>query len=72
MQVGDASATEAGWVRDGGYAEYVIVPSRRYIFGLEAPLADAGLTPYRTVRQVSRWLTKGRVTAVVLGVGALG
>ena len=73
------SATEAGWTHDGGYAEYVIVPSRRYIFGLEgldpirsAPLADAGLTPYRAVRQASRWLTKGRATAVVLGAGALG
>jgi len=74
-----AEATEAGWARDGGYAEYVIVPSRRYLLPLDgldpircAPLADAGVTPYRAVRRVSGWLLKDGSTAVVLGVGALG
>jgi propanol-preferring alcohol dehydrogenase len=72
-------AVEAGWVRDGGYADYVIVPSRRYLLPLDgldpircAPLSDAGVTPYRVVRRVSGWLLKDGSTAVVLGVGALG
>ncbi len=71
-------AAEAGWVRDGGYAELVLVPSRRYLLPLEgldpvraAPLADAGVTPYRAVRRVRGWLTRGE-TAVVIGVGGLG
>ena len=74
-----AKATEAGWARDGGYAEYVMVPSRRYLLPLDgldpirsAPLADAGVTPYRAVRRVSSWLMRDSSTAVVLGVGALG
>jgi propanol-preferring alcohol dehydrogenase len=71
-------ATDAGWRRDGGYAEYVVVPSRRYLLPLRgldpvraAPLADAGLTPYRAVHRVRPWL-EGGGTAVVIGVGGLG
>ena len=71
-------ATEAGWVRDGGYAEYVAVPSVRYLLPLDgldpiraAPLADAGVTPYRAVRRIHQWLQSDS-TAVVVGVGALG
>lgn len=71
-------AAEAGWGRDGGYAEYVLVPSPRYLLPLEglsparaAPLADAGLTPYRAVQRVRSWLPDG-ATAVVLGAGGLG
>lgn len=74
-----AKAAEPGWARDGGYAEYVIVPSKRYLLPLDgldpirsAPLADAGVTPYRAVRRISGWLSKDGSTAVVLGVGALG
>ena len=62
---------------DGGYAEYVLVPTERYCLPLDgldparaAPLTDAALTPYRTVR------TAGDLgpadTVVVLGVGGLG
>ena len=47
-------AREAGIFRDGGYAEYVFVPSRRYLYPIgdldpveAAPLACGGLTPYR-------------------------
>lgn len=72
------TVTEAGWLRDGGYAEYVLVPSRRYLFPLDgldpvqaAPLADAGLTPYRAVKRLKPWLQL-RTTAVVLGAGGLG
>ena len=73
-----ARAAEAGWLRDGGYAELVLVPSRRYLLPLDgldpvraAPLADAGVTPYRTVRRVSDALGAGE-TALVIGAGGLG
>ena len=43
---------------DGGYAEYIHVPSYRFLVkvdGLDpkniAPLTDAGLTPYRAVKK---------------------
>jgi alcohol dehydrogenase, propanol-preferring len=71
-------ATAAGWLRDGGYAEYVLVPSQRYLLPLRgldpvraAPLADAGLTPYRAVQRVRPWLEEGG-TALVIGAGGLG
>lgn len=73
-----ARAAEPGWVRDGGYAEAVVVPSKRYLLPLgdldpvrAAPLADAGVTAYRAVRRVLPWLAGGG-TAVVLGAGGLG
>jgi propanol-preferring alcohol dehydrogenase len=73
-----SKATEAGWVRHGGYAQYVVVPSARYLIPLDgldpiraAPLADAGVTPYRAVRRIRPWLQNGSM-AVVVGVGALG
>lgn len=71
-------SVEAGWLRDGGYADVVLVPSRRYLFPLDgldpvhaAPLADAGVTPYRAVRRVRDALRAGD-TAVVIGAGGLG
>lgn len=71
-------AQQAGWTCDGGYAEWVRVPSIRYLVPLEdldpvhaAPLADAGLTPYRAVRRSLPWLREGG-TAVVVGAGGLG
>ncbi len=71
-------AAEPGWLRDGGYADAVLVPSSRYLLPLEgldpvraAPLADAGVTPYRAVRRVRETLSRG-ATAVVIGAGALG
>ncbi|MDR5710113.1 MAG: alcohol dehydrogenase catalytic domain-containing protein [Armatimonadota bacterium] len=69
---------QAGWTRDGGYAEWLRVPSARYLVplgGLDpvraAPLADAGLTPYRAVRRALPWLREG-ATALVVGAGGLG
>src|SRR6266536_173277 len=69
---------EPGWTADGGYAEAMLVPSPRYLLPLEgldpvraAPLADAGLTPYRAVRRTLPWLTAG-ATAAIIGIGALG
>jgi alcohol dehydrogenase, propanol-preferring len=71
-------AEQAGWTRQGGYAEWVRVPSRRYLVPLgdldpvhAAPLADAGLTPYRAVRRALPWLQQG-CTALVVGAGGLG
>jgi len=71
-------ATEPGWVRDGGYAEYVLVPSKKYLFPLEgldpimaAPLADAGITPYRAVQRIRPWLGQDS-NVVVIGAGGLG
>jgi propanol-preferring alcohol dehydrogenase len=70
--------TDAGWTADGGYAEWMVVPSRRYLIPLgdldpvrAAPLADAGLTPYRAVRRALPWLQDDG-SAVVIGVGGLG
>lgn len=73
-----AEVAEAGWARDGGYAEQVLVPSRRYLLPLgdldpvhAAPLADAGVTPFRAVRRVAPWLGGG-ARALVIGAGGLG
>lgn len=71
-------ASEPGWARDGGYAEYVAVPSARHLIPLDgldpvraAPLADAGVTPYRAVRRALPWL-KGGGSVLVIGAGGLG
>jgi propanol-preferring alcohol dehydrogenase len=71
-------AAEPGWVHDGGYAEFVAVPSSRYLLPLRgldpvraAPLADAGVTPYRAVRRAMPWLKYGG-SALVIGAGGLG
>jgi len=63
---------------DGGYAEYLLVPSERYLVPLHtiapreaAPLADAALTPYRAVKKALPFLTPDH-PALVIGVGGLG
>lgn len=66
---------------DGGYSEYLLVPSYRYLVrvgkrgGLKpeelAPLTDAGLTPYRAIKKVRHMLGPGTSIAVV-GMGGLG
>jgi alcohol dehydrogenase, propanol-preferring len=75
---GDVTARGAGLGRDGGLAEYVVVPSPRLTVPLDgldpaaaAPLADAGLTPYHAIRRVLDRLRPG-ASAVVIGVGGLG
>ncbi len=67
-----------GWTQHGGYAEYLAVPSQRYLIPLQgldpicaAPLADAGVTPYRAVRRALHWLHPGG-NVMVLGAGGLG
>jgi propanol-preferring alcohol dehydrogenase len=72
---------ELGWAgvglgRDGGMAEYVLVPSARHLVPTgdlsptqAAPLSDAGLTPYHAVDTLR--LGAGSTVAVI-GVGGLG
>ncbi len=69
---------EAGLFQDGGYAEYVRIPSRRYLYPLgdldpvsAAPLGCGGLTAYRAVKHARPLLGPG-ARAVVLGAGGLG
>jgi propanol-preferring alcohol dehydrogenase len=69
---------EAGSTRDGGFAEYVLVPHRRHVIPLgdldpvkAAPLGDAVLSPYAAVKRVQPHLGGGS-TAVVIGAGGLG
>lgn len=69
---------EAGLFDQGGYAEYMLVPHRRYIFPLgdldpidSAPLGCGGLTAFRAVKQALPYLGKG-TRALVLGAGGLG
>jgi propanol-preferring alcohol dehydrogenase len=69
---------EAGLHQDGGYAEYVRVPARRYLYPIDelepvqaAPLACGGLTPYRAVKHAGPWLDSNS-RALVLGAGGLG
>jgi propanol-preferring alcohol dehydrogenase len=70
--------TGCGIGRDGGLAEYLVLPSPRVCVPLgeldpvsAAPLADAALTPYHAVKRALRDLQPGS-TAVVIGVGGLG
>lgn len=72
------AAAEPGWAVDGGFADQLLVPHPRFLLplgGLDpvraAPLADAGVTPYRAVRRALPWLTAG-ATALVIGAGGLG
>lgn len=67
-----------GLGRDGGMAEYMLVPDKRLLVPLgdldprvAAPLTDAGLTPYHAVVRSLDRLFAGS-TAVVIGVGGLG
>ncbi|BBY31148.1 NAD(P)-dependent alcohol dehydrogenase [Mycolicibacterium sediminis] len=63
---------------DGGMAEYLLVPSTRFLIPLgdldprdAAPLTDAGLTSYHAVKRSAHLLGPGS-TAVVIGAGGLG
>jgi propanol-preferring alcohol dehydrogenase len=67
-----------GLGRDGGLAQYVVIPSPRLLAPIgdldpvaAAPLADAALTPYHAIRRALPLLSPG-ATAVVIGVGGLG
>jgi alcohol dehydrogenase, propanol-preferring len=67
-----------GFQVDGGYAEAMLVPHPRHLVRLgsldpvrAAPLADAGVTPYRAVRRAEPWLAAG-ARVLIIGCGALG
>lgn len=73
-----AESRAPGFQADGGYAEAMLVPHPRHLVPLKgldparaAPLADAGVTPYRAVRRAEPWLTAG-ARVLVIGCGALG
>jgi propanol-preferring alcohol dehydrogenase len=69
---------------DGGFSEYILVDSYRFLIKIEgkgdksklsieelAPLTDAGLTPYRAIKKIRHALGPGKVIAV-MGIGGLG
>lgn len=67
-----------GLGRDGGLAEFMLVPDSRFLVPLgdldpvaAAPLTDAGLTPYHAVKRSLPLLVPGSTT-VVIGIGGLG
>jgi propanol-preferring alcohol dehydrogenase len=73
----DRSASP-GFQRDGGYAEYLLVPHARYLVPLgdldpvqAGPLADAGVTPWRAVERATAWLQPG-ARVLLIGLGGLG
>ncbi|MFF1398743.1 NAD(P)-dependent alcohol dehydrogenase [Streptomyces sp. NPDC058287] len=75
---GDLGWHGVGLGRDGGMAEYVLVPSARHLVPIgdlaadqAAPLSDAGLTSYHATAGIRHALGDGS-TAVVIGVGGLG
>ena len=74
----EIGALGGGLGRDGGMAEYLLVPDARLLVPLgdlnpvdAAPLTDAGLTPYHAIKQALPVLAPD-ATAVVIGVGGLG
>lgn len=74
-----ANSHEAGVVDDGGYAEYMRVPSRDYLIPIgdldpatTAPLACGGLTAFRAVKRTLPHLNVPGAKAVIIGAGGLG
>src|SRR5512144_2727905 len=75
---GELGAYGGGLGRDGGMAEYMLVPDGRLLVPLgdldprdAAPLTDAALTPYHALKLALPKLTPG-TTVLVIGVGGLG
>ena len=66
-----------GITRDGGMADYVVVPARNLVMLGDvdpvhaAPLTDAGMTALHAVERARPLLEPG-ATAVVIGIGGLG
>jgi alcohol dehydrogenase, propanol-preferring len=71
-------AVGCGLGRDGGLAEFLLVPAERFLVpthgvpaSLAAPLADAGLTSYHAIRRSVGRLS-GSAVVVAIGIGGLG
>lgn len=78
VHAAEIGAAGGGLGRDGGMADYMIVPSARLLVPLgdldpveAAPLTDAAVTPYHAIKRSLPKLVPGS-TAVVIGVGGLG
>jgi alcohol dehydrogenase, propanol-preferring len=74
----EIGAMGGGLGRDGGMAEYLLVPASRLLLPLgeldpreAAPLTDAALTPYHAIKRSLHKLGPGS-HAVVIGAGGLG
>ncbi|GAB3857814.1 NAD(P)-dependent alcohol dehydrogenase [Nocardioides maradonensis] len=75
----DVRGLGGGLGRDGGMADYLLVPSAAYLVPLPAgldparaaPITDAALTPYHAIRRSLPKLTPD-ATALVIGAGGLG
>lgn len=74
----EKSVLGGGLGRDGGMAEYMIVPSARLLIPLgdlspaeAAPVTDAALTPWHAIKRSADRLMPGS-TVLVLGIGGLG
>jgi len=71
-------STAIGLGRDGGMAEYMVVPARNLVpLGdadpiAAASLADAALTPYHAIKSALPKLTGPGKFALVVGLGGLG
>ena len=74
-----ANSHEAGVVDDGGYSEYMRIPSRDYLVPIgdldpvhTAPLACGGLTAFRAVKRTLPHLNVPGAKALIIGAGGLG
>lgn len=74
----DSTVLGGGLGRDGGMAEYMIVPSARLLVKLgdlepqqAAPVTDAALTPWHAIQRSADKLSPS-TTVLVLGIGGLG
>jgi propanol-preferring alcohol dehydrogenase len=72
------SSSGGGLGADGGMAEYMLVPSARFLVPLgdldpvhAAPLTDAALTPYHAIKETQHRIEPG-ASVVVFGIGGLG
>jgi propanol-preferring alcohol dehydrogenase len=77
-RAGEIGVMGGGLGRDGGMAEYMLVPSPRLLLPLgdldprdAAPLTDAALTPYHAIKRSLHKLVPGS-HVVVIGAGGLG
>lgn len=75
---GSVAQQSSGLGRDGGIAEYLLVPAARHLVplgGLDpyvaAPLDDAALTPYHAIKS-SHDLLVPDAAVVAIGIGGLG